>query len=415
MTVVYIASRLPYPLRSGLAIRQLHLLQAYATVARVKLVFLHEEPDTFRVPDALQASCASVHPVAVETETLQRLDRLPSWRRRLTYLTARRPLAAVASYSPRLRDTVLDLASSADLVHVARLHMVPHVESMFSMAGRRPALVLDLDDVETVARARWLKAGFAGSLSNRLFGYYDLARLWAFQRRAMRAFDRVLVCSARDRNALGDPNVVVIPNGVDPPPSDGEHDSDGKTILYCGQLSWQPNIDATLYLMNEILPRVRRHVADVRVSIVGSKPPEAIRALADGTRVTVRADVPSMDEFYRHATLLAVPLRVAGGTRIKILEAFAHGVPVVSTSIGCEGLDVANEEHLFVEDDPGRFATRCVDLLSNPDLRRQLAARAKSLVLAQYTWASITERVATLARELSASRAAVGSSSVLRI
>jgi polysaccharide biosynthesis protein PslH len=413
MTVVYIASRLPYPLRSGLAIRQFRLLQAYATVARVRLAFLHEDPDTFRVPDALQASCASVHPVAVETETLQRLDRLPSWRRRLTYLTARRPLAAVASYSPRLRDAVLDLTSSADLVHVARLHMVPHVESIFSMAGRRPALVLDLDDVETVARARWLKAGFAGSLSNRLFGYYDLARLWAFQRRAMRGFDRVLVCSARDRNALGDPNVVVIPNGVDPPP-DVRHDGDGKTILYCGQLSWQPNIDATLYLINEILPRVRRHVPDVRVSIVGSKPPEAIRALADGARVTVRADVPSMDEFYRHATLLAVPLRVGGGTRIKILEAFAHGVPVVSTSIGCEGLDVANEEHLLVEDDPGRFATRCVELLSNPDLRRHLAARAKSLVLAQYTWASITERVATLARELSASRAA-GAGSVLHI
>jgi glycosyltransferase involved in cell wall biosynthesis len=413
MTVVYIASRLPYPLRSGLAIRQFRLLQAYATVARVRLAFLHEDPDSFRVPEVLQASCASVHPVAVETETLQRLDRLPSWRRRLTYLTARRPLAAVASYSPRLRDTVLDLASSADLVHVARLHMVQHVESMFSMAGRRPALVLDLDDVETVARARWLKAGFAGSLSNRLFGYYDLARLWAFQRRAMRGFDRVLVCSARDRNALGDPNVVVIPNGVDPPP-DVRHDGDGKTILYCGQLSWQPNIDATLYLINEILPRVRRHVPDVRVSIVGSKPPEAIRALADGARVTVRADVPSMDEFYRHATLLAVPLRVGGGTRIKILEAFAHGVPVVSTSIGCEGLDVANEEHLLVEDDPGRFATRCVELLSNPDLRRHLAARAKSLVLAQYTWASITERVATLARELSASRAA-GAGSVLHI
>ena len=408
MTVVYVASRLPYPLHSGLAIRQFRLLQAYARVAQVKLAVLDENGTAARIPDPLRALCASIHSIPAETETLRELSRAGSWRRRLRYVSGSRPFAAVASYSEPLRDLVVDLAASADLVHVARLHMLPHIESMFSSAGRRLALVLDLDDVETVARARYLRAGFAGSLRSRLFGYYDFARLWAYQRRALRACDRVLVCSERDRAALRASNVVVIPNGVQPPAAVAANGADGKTILYCGQLSWKANIDATLYLINDILPRVRRDVADVRVSIVGSAPPEAIRGLHDGRHVTVHADVPSMDPFYRQATVLAVPLRVGGGTRIKILEAFAHGVPVVSTSIGCEGLDVVNGQHLMIEDDPARFAARCVALLTDRDLREGLAARAKAVVLAKYTWSAIGERMAALVRELTAAPTSTG-------
>src|SRR5687768_1202152 len=161
-TIVYVTSKLPYPLRSGLALRQFHLLKAYASIGRVALVFFDQEPDALRFGEPLLSLCSSLHPIDVGSS--RHAQHVRGWRRRLDYLTALKPYAALASYSEKLRNTVQALAASADLVHVARLHMVPHVEALLRGRGRRPAFLLDLDELEAVTRARWLSAGMAGSL-----------------------------------------------------------------------------------------------------------------------------------------------------------------------------------------------------------------------------------------------------------
>ena len=397
-TVVYVTSKLPYPLRSGLALRQFHLLKAYASIGRVALVFFDQESQALGACAPLRTLCASLHPIDVNS--VDRAQRMHGWRRRLEYATASRPYGAVAWYSEKLRDTVQALAASADLVHVARLHMVPHVETLLGGGARRPAMVLDLDELEAVTRARWLKAGMAGSVKAGLLDLYDLPRLWWYQRMAVKRFDRVFVCSEQDRARLGRDSVMVVPNGAETPVKTRSGRSDGTTILYCGQLSWKPNVDAAIFLAKEVLPRVQRKIGNARLLIVGSGPTVEVRALGDERTVFVRADVPSVAEYYDQATLAAIPLRAGGGTRLKILEALSRRVPVVSTTIGCEGLAVANRKHLLIADDADTFAASCIELLTNERLQRELVEAGAALVEAHYTWSSIEARVAAAATEL---------------
>lgn len=237
MTVLYLASRAPYLLRSGIAIRQFELLRAYAGIGKVRLAFLHRTPEELRECQPLREYCSSLHPVAASTTRHERQPRrVPRWQRRLAYLTAARPVPATLSYSEALQDLVQELAPSADIVHVTRLHMVAHVELLLRERGR-PRLILDLDEVETVARARFLRAGLAGYGKGLLLGGYDLGRIWWYQRRALHAFDRVFVCSREDQRRLGRRNVTVMPNGADVPPLElAYRGSDGHTILYSGSL-----------------------------------------------------------------------------------------------------------------------------------------------------------------------------------
>jgi glycosyltransferase involved in cell wall biosynthesis len=300
-----------------------------------------------------------------------------------------------------MRDALAIQAARADLVHVSRLATAAHVLALgLQSRADRPRLVLDVDDIDTVKRRRWLKMPHARKWRRAIPEYYDLLRLWAYQRRSVRAFDRVLVCSGHDRDLLRLRQAVVIPNGADVPARPLEHESDGYTLLYCGTLSYWPNIDALLYFVREVLPHVRRAVPKVRLLVVGREPAPEVVALHDGETLVVEADVPSVEKYYRRATAAVVPLRVAGGTRLKILEAFALGCPVVSTTIGCEGLEVGAGEHLLVADDPLAFAKACVTLLQDRQLRRRLVSSGRLLVERLYAWPSIEQRLTDTIRTL---------------
>jgi glycosyltransferase involved in cell wall biosynthesis len=248
--------------------------------------------------------------------------------------------------------------------------------------------------------ARTLRYVQFRSLASRVFQHYDLLRLWWYQTRAIRRFDRVFVCSDRDRRRLGRDNVVVVPNGVAVPPELPAREPDARTILFCGVLSYAPNVDAIRFFVSAILPRVRHEVPDARLLVVGRTPTPEIRALHDGTTVVVEADVPSVAAYYRRAALAVAPLRMGGGTRIKILEAWALGVPVVSTTIGCEGLEGVNGIHLRVADEPDRFARACVELLRDPSVGAPLAVAGRQLVRERYRWEAVTERAVAAVKDV---------------
>jgi glycosyltransferase involved in cell wall biosynthesis len=402
---VYVASRPPYPLDEGLAIRQFHLMKAYARLGDVRLVFFHA--DERRVPglEALGEYCASVHPVwAGSTFGQGEFLRLSWVRQRRRHMLTARPYAATLAFSAEMRRIIEEVARGADLIHVCRLHMVPHVQGLFARGADRPRLVLDLDEVESVASARRLKVDRPGQGAlTALSGYYDIARLWLYQRRAVGWFDRTFVCSSRDRDRLGRATVVAVPNGATLSAKTGGLSRDPATILYCGSLSYRANVNALVLFVQRILPLIRREVPDARLLVVGRQPTEEVRALHDGKSIWVHGDVPDVEEYYGRSTLLAVPLAEGGGTRIKILEAFAAGTPVVSTSLGCEGLEVADGEHLLIADEPAAFADACVSVLRRPELGARLAVRGRSLVEERYTWERIESQVAGIATELLAS------------
>jgi glycosyltransferase involved in cell wall biosynthesis len=194
--------------------------------------------------------------------------------------------------------------------------------------------------------------------------------------------------------------VVVVRNGTTVAPAPPSSDTDGRTLLFCGHLSYPPNVDGLEFFVGQILPEIRSEIPDVRLLIVGRTPGPRIRALHDGGAIRVEADVPSVADYYRKATVAIVPLRFGGGTRLKIPEAWSLGVPVVSTAFGCEGLGAVDGEHLLIADRPREFARACVALLRTPALRQRLAARGRELAWREYRWETIGARLATFAQQL---------------
>lgn len=391
--ILFVATFAPVRPDSGAAIRIRNLLQAYGRIGEVNLL-TYAKRDESADPGALLSLCASVEAAPAENGTATSLQQPGTWNRRWRWLASTRPSLARTHFSRELQERIRAAMSSVDIIHVSHLQMVSNILSLIRQHRRRPTLILDLDDLQTVIHARLLRE--ARGIKRRLVAAWELARVWAYERRVFSAFDRVLVCSDHDRRRLPHLNVRVVPNGATLHEPLMRTAEGRPTLFYCGLLSYGPNAWAARYLVEVILPLVRRQIADVRVKIVGKQPGPELRALDDGDAVRVHADVPSMEPYYRDATAAVVPLRNGGGTRVKILEAFAFGTPVVSTSIGCEGLDVVNQDHLLIEDDPQRFADACVTLLRDAPLRARLTANARNLVEARYSWDRIQADFAEL-------------------
>jgi glycosyltransferase involved in cell wall biosynthesis len=247
--------------------------------------------------------------------------------------------------------------------------------------------VLDVDDVEEVLIEQWLRCR-RGPHGRPLTPWqFVQARRsiawWRAVHRLTTAEVDVVVHSRPPQDPLWRRSrTVVVPNTYARPPRDPEPEPVGPgrpsepTVLFQGTFHWPPNADAARWLVRRVVPLIRRSVPDLRVVLAGPAPPR-IHRLADGSRVRVLGAVPDMTVPLNAADLVVVPLRAGSGTRIKILEAFAHGVPVVSTSIGAAGLDVEPGRHLAVADGAAGLARACVTLLRDRAERERLTANGR--------------------------------------
>ena len=207
-----------------------------------------------------------------------------------------------------------------------------------------------------------------------------------FDRRLSKRAAQVLVCSEDDRRILGYDNVRVLPNCVNLPPNlPLESPEDPHRLLFIGKMDYEPNIDAVLYFCKSILPSIRNVEPRAHVYIVGREPSEAIRALHTGIDVFVTGAVPEVTPYFDGAGIVIAPIRFGGGTRIKILEAFAHRKAVVSTTTGCEGLAVEQGVHLYRADTPRDFAAKCLALMTDASMRGALGRAGRELVESHYS------------------------------
>ena len=215
--------------------------------------------------------------------------------------------------------------------------------------------------------------------------------------------DVVLTVSRDEQNTfqeLGHREVRLVPNGVDcsayqVQPTGRLHET--PMLLYVGALSWQPNAAAARFLAREVLPAVQRRFPAARLQLVGRRPDSSVWALRGLPGVEVYANVPDVGPYLERATLLTVPLDSGGGTRLKILEAFAAGLPVVSTPIGCEGIDANHGEHLWIAE-RHRFADVICEALARPDISNQLAEHARELAWRKYDWSAIGREACEVVR-----------------
>jgi len=257
-----------------------------------------------------------------------------------------------------------------------------------------PPVVFDLDDIEHIKLFRnivlppfWI---------GKFFYFLHLPALIRGERRAIKLSKKTFVCSGHDRDYLTNrwklKNIAIIPNSVSIPSWEDRY-PESKVLSFIGSYTYAPNVSAANYLLQEVWPLIKNRVPDASLIIAGNKP-ENIPAYHDkNCNVSFPGFIPDIKDLYRTAQLVVCPILSGGGTRVKILEAAAHGRAIVSTSIGAEGLELNDGTHLAIRDGAKDFADECVKLLNDPTRCRTLGANARSVIENWYDRRKIIELV----------------------
>ncbi len=212
-----------------------------------------------------------------------------------------------------------------------------------------------------------------------------------YEKHIWRYFDKTFVVSPVDKEYLigldSNINVEVLPNGVDLDKySFKQNNSETKQICFVGTMKYFPNIDAVVWFCREIFPIIKKEIPETKFYIVGTEPSRRVRELAKIKDVYVTGEVPNVNEYVWNSAVSIAPIRVGAGIQNKILESMALGTPVVTTSIGLEGIDAVPEKHILVADKPDEFARQVIRLIQNKEMCIKIATEARKLIEDKYTW-----------------------------
>jgi polysaccharide biosynthesis protein PslH len=228
-------------------------------------------------------------------------------------------------------------------------------------------------------------------------------RMLRFERSTLARFDGILAVSETDRAmfhqlypATADRPTHVVPTGVDTHYFTAEpSDPASREIVFTGSMDWLPNEDAMQFFCRDVLPLIRREEPSVQISIVGRAPTPTVSRLAVEAGIRVTGGVPDVRPYIRDAAVYVVPLRIGGGTRLKIFEAMAMGRAVVSTPVGAEGLPVVDGRHIVLAHEPTSFARSVVRLMRDMERRRAIEQAARTLVVERYDWSAVSGELET--------------------
>lgn len=266
------------------------------------------------------------------------------------------------------------------MVHVQLARMAPAVNGLTGLARVMEFIdAISLNMYRRSSRERWPM--------NWLFNL-ESRRMAIYEQKLVSSFDRQIVSSPSDREAIGNYETLhIVPNGVNI--EDFPYNKDGgasNIIIFTGRMGYFPNADAAVYFATKVLPLIQRREPNVRFVIVGADPPRRVRMLSRISGVEVTGYVPNIQDYMARATVAVAPLQAATGIQNKVLEAMASGIPIVATPNALEGIDAVNGEHLLVAEDANLLAEKVLQLLKDPILRRRLARNARQLVEEKYTW-----------------------------
>jgi len=341
------------------------------------------------IPQEIKSSCATIKVYARESLFQKLSGFLPGSQGRLI-LEALWPFPGRVA---RSRAAIRYMAKDLQIEGVHGIYCI-RLQNAYAMrllrkhfANRRTCL--DLDDYESHSVNRMARK------YRRQFGlqvtFVRILEAWkwrAIECLYLPLFDHVLVCSNVDstRLAVRFPNVDFkpVPNVVANPGNLDSHGRDGSTLIFVGALDYMPNKEGIIFFCSEIYPQIRSRNQRARLLIVGSNPDKEILRLAENKGVQVIPNAPALAPYYTQADIALAPIRAGGGTRIKILEAFSYGLPVVSTTIGAEGLDVAPGKQILLADTAAGFAEQCLHLMENAEARTTIGAAGRDLVRRNY-------------------------------
>lgn len=392
LNVVVVDEELPYPLTSGKRIRTMGLLSRLAARHRITYV-CHRNLDADEVP-AAEAYFARlgirtiVVPRAVPPRSGVRF-----YARLAANLLSPLPYSVTSHTSAELTAALRRLAAT-ERIDLWHCEWTPYAQALRGIAGRRVVMAHNVESViwqryhETEANA--VKRWYIGE---------QWRKFRRFERDALREADLTVAVSDLDarrfRDDLTVPRVDVVDNGVDTAffyPHGLPRDP--ATLLFLGSLEWRPNLDAAAQLLDTIFPAVRSQIPDAKLLLVGRNPPDQLHAAAARQPgVELHANVADVRPYLARAGMLVVPLRIGGGSRLKILEALASETPVVSTRVGAEGLHLDDGDHLTLVEDVDGMPDAIIAAIRDPRRMNHQAKQGRDRVLARYDWACLADRL----------------------
>jgi len=386
--ILFLAHLFPLPLDSGGKIKSYYTLKTLAAdydVCILAYVRTGEEQDL--VPE-LRNICPDIDIVPLRRNRLtQASDLLTSLLRNRSFIISRDFRREMKLAFDRL---VEDFCP--DIVHIDHLQMAQFVDF-----GAPYKTVLDNHNVEAMIIRR--VAETADSPGMRLYASVEWPKLQRYETDCCCKCDLVLTVSDEDNATLRHltdhrAHIRTVPIGVDTDyHSPVKRAPNSRNILSIGTMYWPPNVDSMLYFSKEIFPLVKKQIPEAILTIAGQKPTASIRALAADASIKVTGYVDDSRTVAQDCGVFIVPLRSGSGVRVKILNALAMGLPVVSTSVGAEGLDVISGKHLILADDRDSFARAVIDVLTKPSLANTIGRNAREFVCGQYSWDTVGRRL----------------------
>jgi sugar transferase (PEP-CTERM/EpsH1 system associated) len=406
MNILFLTPRLPLPADTGAKIRTFNLLKNIAVENKVTLL-------SFYFAENNQA-VEQIKNLGIELHLVKARERIKP-----TKIFSRRPLSIAKYRSEEFKQKLRELLSNTkfDLVHFDHIHMGQYVADVKGLPT-----VLDEHNVEFLILKRC--ADIEKSLVIKMLFKSQAKKMARFEGKLAIQFSRCLTVSENDKKNLLElakynAYVEVIPNGVDTEyfntrdeGRETKDDSHGTpyavrdtkldtALVFTGSMDWLPNSDAVLYFCKDILPLIWQKNAEVKFYVVGKNPAKEILRLARAdSRIVVTGQVPDVRPYLAQAKVFVCPIRIGGGTRLKILEAMSMEKTVVSTTVGAEGISYTAEKNIVIKDTPKAFSQAVLDLLESESQRKQLGQEARIFVQSNYDWSIITNKLLAVYRSV---------------
>ena len=385
MNVLLMSPWLPWPPYDGGRIRILETLRYLSRRHSVTLVTSLCRAGEIDHAPVLKDFCQNVITTVVSNRTGAVFSRLSRG------VLSRRPLIQSFYYDTHLAQQVRDLTSRVayDVIQVEFPFQTPYLNAVAPLS--RAKKILTMHNIESLRFKRELQLSQWGKRRLVLLGNHLFFRAW--EKEALRQFDGIITVSDLERTwvQLHAPRATVelVPNGVDTeyfspacpiPPESNPY------IVFTGAMDYPPNVDAVRWFCNEILPMLQRNIPHIGLKIVGKNPHQQILELGNLKGVHVTGTVADIRSYVAGALALVVPLRSGGGTRLKILEAMAMERPVISTTVGAEGLEITPGADILIADDAEQFVDQVQLLVRSPETSKRLGSEGRRLVIEKYDW-----------------------------
>lgn len=389
MKILLISHILPYPPKGGCPQRNYNLLKECSKTNEIHMLAFYRkshQANSSKLQDATSAMkqyCKKIEVFKIPADHNRVL-----WYLLLFFnLFSPLPYSVWLYSSRRMKKAMIRYldTNSYDIVEIGEIGLANYAK----LAPEIPKILIH-HNVESQLLFRRKK--FVSNWLAKGYLWLQSLKLRRFERSAGKLFDFQTTVSEGDKKTLlkicPQARIAIIPNGVDTDYFMATNDKmESNSLIYVGGMTWFPNYDATMYFIREILPLIRAEIPDIQLHCIGRQVDKKFCEIAsDDDSVNIHGFVDDVRPLITRASAFIVPLRIGGGTRLKIVDALSMGKAIVSTSIGCEGLRVTNGKNIIIADSPEDFAGKTVELLRDPRLQNSLMSDARKTALEIYSW-----------------------------